>query len=187
MPTWGWGCIGLSVAAVAFIVFAAIRDSKRKAYALEHGEKTHGWLVQANAALFEDGVMDQPALVVISPDEETNDDEEFMTDLAERIMELKSETGGVIGRTKVERAVSRLMSDETYVEGKKDKLPAEFTDNREVYLVHIFVYRDHLPDKRLEGRKIPCVIIWDDPSAMVCTRPESRKRKRRDDDGDDED
>jgi hypothetical protein len=134
-------CGLLTVALVAFIVYAVLRDNKRKAYALEHGEKTHGWLVQANNALFEEGNMDLPALVVISPDEETNDDEEFMTDLAERIMELKSETGGVIGRTKVERAVSRLMSDETYIEGKQDKLPAEFTNNREVYLVHIYIYR----------------------------------------------
>jgi hypothetical protein len=185
MPTWGWVCIGLALAGVAFVVYAVIRDNKRKAYALEHGEHTHGWLVQANNALFEDGTMDAPALVVISPDAETNDDEEFMTELAERIMELKSDSGRVIGRTKAERAVSKLMSDETYVEGKRDKLPAELTGEREVYLVHIYIYRDHLPEKKLEGRKIPCVIVWGDPSAMVCTRPESRpkrKRSRRDDD-----
>lgn len=186
MPTWGWVCIGLTIAGVAFIVYAVIRDNKRKAYTLEHGEKTHGWLVQANSALFEEGNMDLPALVVISPDEETNDDEEFMTDLAERIMELKSDSGRVIGRTKAERAVSKLMADETYIEGKQDKLPAEFTGEREVYLVHIYIYRDHLPEKRLEGRKIPCVIIWDDPNAMVCTRPESRRKRRRRNDDDDE-
>jgi len=168
-------CGGLTVLLVVFLVYAAIRDSKRKADALARGEQTHGWLVQANVALFEDGMMDQPALVVISPDETTNDDEEFMTDLSERIMELKSETGGIIGKTKAERAVSKLMSDETYIEGKKDKLPEEFTGGREVYLVHIYVYRDHLPDRRLEGRKIPCVVVWDDPNAMVCTRPVSEE------------
>jgi hypothetical protein len=179
MPIWGWVCIGLTVAAVAFVVYANVVDRKRRAYTLENGEKTHGWLVQANNALFEDGNMDLPALVVMSPDPETNDDEEFMTDLAERIMELKSESGGVVGRTKIERAVSRLMSDEMYVEGKRDKLPDEFTDDRDVYLVHIYVYRDHLPAKRLEDRKIPLAIVWDDEKSMVCTRPESRKRKRK--------
>ena len=187
MPVWGWVCIGLTVAAVAFIVYANVVDRKRRAYTLENGENTHGWLVQANNALFEDGHMDLPALVVMSPDEETNDDEEFMTDLAERIMELKSEEGRVIGRTKAERAVSKLMADETYVEGKRDRLPKELTGDREVYLVHIYVYRDHLPEKRLEERKIPLAIIWDDEKTMVCTRPESRKkRKRRRDDDDEE-
>ena len=184
MPVWGWVCVGLTVAAVAFIVYANVVDRKRRAYTLENGEKTHGWLVQANSALFEDGNMDLPALVVISPDEETNDDEEFMTDLAERIMELKSETGRVIGRTKAERAVSKLMSDETYIEGRKDRLPGEFTDGREVYLVHIYIYRDHLPLKRLEDRQVLCSVVWDDDKAMVCTRPVPRKRRRRDDEDD---
>lgn len=187
MPVWGWVCIGLTVAGVAFIVYAVMRDNKRKAYTLENGEHTHGWLVQANNALFEEGSMDAPALVVISPDAGTNDDEEFMTDLAERIMELKSDSGRVIGRSKAERAVSKLMSDETYVEGRQSKLPGEFTDDREVYLVHIYIYRDHLPDKRLEGRKVPCAIIWDDESQMVCTRPEERRRKKRRDDDDEDD
>lgn len=122
--------------------------------------------------------MDAPALVVISPDAETNDDEAFMTELAEKIMELKSDSGRVIGRTKAERAVSKLMSDETYIEGKQDKLPAEFAGDREVYLVHIYIYRDHLPEKRLDGPKIPCVIIWGDEHAMVCTRPEDERPRR---------
>ena len=187
MPTWGWVCIGLAVVFVAFVAFITVRDSKRKAYALEHGEHTHGWLVQANVALFEDGMLDQPALVIISPDPETNDNEEYMTELAEKIMELKSDSGRVIGRTKAERAVSKLMADETYIEGKRDQLPTEFTDGRDVYLVHIFVYRDHLPDKKLEGRKIPCVIVWDDPKSMVCTRPEERPRRKRKRTEDDED
>jgi hypothetical protein len=185
MPVWGWVCIGLSVLAVAFIVYANVVDRNRRAYTLENGEKTHGWLVQANNALFEDGHMDLPALVVMSPDEKTNDDEEFMTGLAGRIMELKSDEGRVIGRTKAERAVSRLMSDETYVTGKRDKLPDEFTDGRDVYLVHILVYRDHLPAKRLEGQKILLAIVWDDEKSTVCTRPVTRKnRSRRDTDED---
>ncbi|MDY3555802.1 hypothetical protein R5W24_004948 [Gemmata sp. JC717] len=182
MPIWGWVCVALTVAAVAFVVYANVVDRKRRARTLEQGDQTHGWLVQANSALFEDGHMDLPALVVISPDPDTNDDEEFMTDLAARIMDLKSETGRVIGRTKAERAVSKLMSDETYIEGRRDRLPDEFTDGREVYLAHIFIYRDHLPLKRLEDRQVLCAVVWDDDAAMICTRPMPRKRRRRDDD-----
>lgn len=168
------------VAAVAFVAYIVIREKKLKAYALEHGEKTHGWLVQANAALYEAGDTDLPALVIISPDEETNDDEQYMTELAERIMELKDPDGEILGDTKAERFVSKLMSDETYIEGKREKLPEKFTEGRTVYLAHILVYREHLPRQKLDEAKLPCVVVWDDPKAMVCTRP-TRKRKRTDD------
>jgi hypothetical protein len=182
--TWwilGGVCTLMVLAGVAFVIYAVVRDNKRRDYSLEHGERTHGWLVQANSALFEKGDMDLPALVVISPDEETNDDEEFMTELAADIMALKDENGKVIGRTKAERFVSKLMSDERYIEGKQDQLPTEFTRGREVYLVHIYIYRDHLPRKKLTEPKVPCVIVWGDESQMVCTRPVGRKRRRDDD------
>jgi hypothetical protein len=183
MPTWGWVCVALTVVAVAFVAYVAVTESKRRKYTLENGAKTHGWLVQANAALFEPGNANNPALVVISPDARTNDDEEFMTDLAERIMELKGEEG----ETKAERKVARLMADETYISGKRDELPAEFTDGKTVFLVHIMIYRDHLPGKKIEERKIPCAIVWDEPGTLVCTRPApSGRRKWRSADDDEE-
>lgn len=101
-----------------------------------------------------------------------------MTDLADRIMELKGETG----ETKDERKVARLMSDEAYIAGRRDKLPERFSDGKEVYLVHIMVYRDHLPNQMIEDRAIPCAIVWDEPGTIVCTRPVKRKKRRRDDD-----
>ena len=178
MPIWGWVCIGLTLAGIAFVIYANVADAKKKRYTLENGESTHGWLVQANNALFESGNMDLPALIVISPDTTTNADEEFMTDLAERIMELKGEEGD----TKDERKVARLMADETYIAGKRDQLPTGFTDGRSVFLVHIMIYRDHLPHKKIEERRIPCAIIWDEPGTLVCTRPRGRKKRPRDED-----
>jgi hypothetical protein len=170
MPTWGWVCVGLTILGIAFVAYVSISEGKRRKYTLENGTSTHGWLVQANSALFEPGNMNNPALIVISPDAETNDDEEFMTDLAERIMELKGEEGD----TKDERAVARLMADETYIAGKRDELPAKFTDGKSVFLVHIMIYRDHLPGKKIEDRKIPCAIVWDEPGTLICTRPSPR-------------
>ncbi len=167
MPVWGWILVGLGVAFVILVVIFTIKEGKKKRYALENGAQTHGWLVQANNALFEDGLMDNPGLVIISPDKKTNDDRDFMSDLADQIMELKTEEGD----TKAERKVSRLMADETYVEGKRDKLPEELTKGKTVFLVHIMIYRDHLPGKKLRHRKVYCAIVWDEPSTMVCTRP----------------
>lgn len=183
MPPWGWVCVGLTVLGIAFVAYISITEGKRRKHTLENGTHTHGWLVQANNALFEPGNLNNPALIVISPDARTNDDEEFMTDLAERIMELKGEEGD----TKDERKVAHLMADETYVTGRRDQLPAGFTDGKTVFLVHIMIYREHLPGKKIEERKIPCAIVWDEPGTLVCTRPSGSGRKWRPDDTEDED
>lgn len=177
MPTWGWVCIALAVPLVLFLVYVAVTESKRRKYTLENGADAHGWLVQANEALFKPGDIKDPALIVISPDARTNDDEEFMTELAEKIMELKGEEG----ETKDERKVAKLMADETYRAGKRDELPIGFTDGKTVFLVHIMIYREHLPGKMIEDRKIPCVIVWDEPGTLVCTRPNLRGKKWRPD------
>ena len=171
------------VLAVILGIILSIKLNKRRDRVLEEGERTHGWLVQANEELFEKGDSDMPALIVISPDEETNDDEEFMTKLTEEIMELKGDDpdeceGG-------EAKVAELMADETYVEGRRDKLPKSFTDGKTVYLVHVYVFRDHLSGKRLgPNPKLAVAIVWDEEESLVCTRPASKKRsrKRRDDD-----
>src|SRR6266540_4125245 len=131
----GW-IIGIvvGVLVIAGIVYLVILDSKKKSRALEEGELTHGWLVQANDGLFEDGFMDLPGLVVVSPDRETNDDEDFMTELADQIMELKGEDPDECD-DKGEAKIAKWMADETYVEGRRDKLPKSFTDGKTVYLV----------------------------------------------------
>jgi hypothetical protein len=175
----GLGCGGLVVLAVAGVVYLVILDSRKKRRVLEEGDHTTAWLVQANSKLFEEGVMDLPALVLISPDEETANDEEFMTDLAERVMALKGIDPDDC-EDEDETFVAELMSDETYVEGKRDKLPKRFARGRTVYLTHIFVYRDHLPGKRIQRRRMPCAVIWDEPKSLVCTRPPERKRRRPD-------
>src|SRR5215218_10092820 len=125
----GFGCGGLVLLAVVAIVYFAILDSKRKKQTIEEGDHTTAWLVQANNKLFEDGVMDLPALVLISPDEATANDEELMTDLAERIMELKGVDPDDCDNED-DAFVAELMADETYVEGKRDKLPKGFAKGR---------------------------------------------------------
>ena len=170
-------CIGLVFLAIAGIIILVIRENRRKQYVLDNGEHTFAWLVQANSKLFEDGAMDLPALVLISPDPETNEDEDFMVDLADQIMDLKGEDPDDCDGDNA--VVAELMADETYIEGKRDRLPKRFAEGRKVYLVHIFIYRDHLPRKRLEKRKIPCAIIWDEPDSLVCTRPAPKRSRRR--------
>ena len=175
------------LAAVILGIILNKRLNKRRDRILEEGDKTHGWLVQANDELFKkDDGEDHPALIVISPDEETNNDEEFLTELIEAITDLKGEDPEECD-DKGEAKVARLMADETYIEGRRDKLPKSFTKGKEVYLVHIYVFRAHLPGKRLGLKpKLPCAIIWDDAKSMVCTRPLSKKERRKPEPDEDE-
>ena len=181
----GLACVGLVVLAFIGLVILMIIDKKRSNRVLSQGEHTTGWLVQANTALFEKGVVDMPALVLISPDRETLDDEEFLAGLAGRVMDLKGVNPGDCDDDD-EAFVAALLSDETYVEGKRDRLPKSFTEGRKVYLAHLFVYRDHLPGQRLgRRRRLDCAVLWDDPKAPICTRPWARKRRHEDEDDDD--
>ncbi len=185
MPIWGWVCIGLTVAAVILIVVLNIKMSNARKYTLENGEPVIGWLVQANNNLFEKGIQDYPAVVLISPDPKSADDEEYMTELASDIMSLKGEDCD----DDDEEFVSSLVTDEAYVEGKRTKLPKSFTDRPNIYLCHVYIYRDDLPKKRLTQNYVCCSIIWDEPGTLICSRPWKgrKKSKRQDDESDDED
>jgi hypothetical protein len=174
----GLGVGALVVIAVVAVVMLAIRDTKRKNQVIAEGDHSIGWLVQANSNLYEDGFLDYPGVVLISPDEETANDEAFMTGLAERIMELKGADPADCD-DKDEAVVARLMSDETYLQGQRDKLPKRFANGRTVYLAHIFIYRDHLPKQRIEGASMPVALFWNDPKSLVCTRPAPAKKKPR--------
>jgi hypothetical protein len=156
---WLFGCGGLLVIALVVVAYFAIVDRKRKNRVLASGSRTTGWLVQANVKLFEKGFMDLPALVLISPDERTAKDEELMLVLAEDCSD------------EDEAFIAGLMADETYIEGKRDQLPRRFATGRDVYLAHIFVYRNDLPDERIVGNQVPCAVIWEEPGSLICTYP----------------
>lgn len=67
MPVAGWVCTGIVIALVVLVVVSKKPEDKKKAYTLENGEATHGWLVQANNALFETGNMDCRHLLSFHP------------------------------------------------------------------------------------------------------------------------
>jgi hypothetical protein len=174
--------IGLAILAAAGIAVYIWHEAEKKKHTLGRGEATIGWLVQANSLLFQRGPMDHPALVLISPDKDTANDEEFMVELAGRVMELK----GTHGRDRDEQYVSRLVTDEDYVEGKRDQLPKSFAGRSNVYAAHVMIHREHLPERKLDGPMIHLCVIWDEPRSLICTRPapEPRQSRRERDDED---
>ena len=82
-------------------------------------------------------------------------------------------------RGQSQRAVAAWMRSETYRPGRRYELPLEFTGGQKVFLVHIFIFRDHLAQKRLVGPVLPLAIIWDEPGTPICTRPFTDEERRR--------
>jgi hypothetical protein len=175
--TLGGVCGGLFVLGVIGIVIIVILDNKKTSRVMKEGDHTTGWLVQANTKLFKDGIMDEAGVVVISPDRETALDRHYMMDLAERVFNLKGHDPDDCA-DEDDAYVAALMADEAYVEGKKDLLPEGFTGGRKVYLAHIMIYRDHLPGKKLSGKRVPCSVVWGDDKLPICSRPLSAKDYR---------
>lgn len=168
----------LLVALVAFggwVLSSQVMDLVRDWQTTHYGEPALGWVVQANDVLYQRGREHAAAVVLVSPDDDVARDEEFMTGLAERMMELK----GVRGGTKEERYVSRLVTDEAYVPGKRDRLPRSFTEGEEVYAAHVIVQRALLPERRLVDPFVCCLIPWRAPGAPMWTIAERDFRKRK--------
>lgn len=179
--TLGGVCGGLLLLVIVFIVVVNLYENRKFTQVMKTGDKTVGWLVQAHKNIFDQGVLDEAGVVLISPDRDTAQDREFMMDMADQVFALKGEDPDELPDAD-NAFVAALMADETYVEGKKDQLPKTFARGRIVYLAHIMIYRDHLPGKKLSGRRVACVVVWENDQLPICSRPMSAKDYRRQDD-----
>ena len=77
-------CSGFILLVVGFLIWGVWREKKLKRYAEDNGDPTIGWIVQANENLYKKGTADYPAFVLVSPDNDTANDAEYMVGLAER-------------------------------------------------------------------------------------------------------
>lgn len=166
----GWGCGGVTLLFACCIAGLIIVDIRKKNRAIRLGDHTFAWLVYAKEDFFVPGWRDDFALVVVSPETLTGDDERRMADLADRVLAIRATPPEKVYGTD-KNAVFELMRDLTYVEGKRDRLPDSITDGREVYLAHLYVYREHLPTRCITSPRIPCAILWHEPNSLICTRP----------------
>ncbi len=179
----------LLIAASAFGVwmcYGMIKDTILEWGSTRHGKPAIGWIVQANDKLYEEGRGNAAGLVLVSPDEKTEQDEAYMTELVERMISLRSSRR----RTKDEKYVWSLMEDGTYLSGQRDELPQSFTGGPEVYAAHVIVQRFFLPKKRITKPYVHCLIPWASPGSPAWTISpkefKERKQKERAAEGDDE-
>jgi hypothetical protein len=169
MPIWGWVCVGLTVAFIALIAYGAVRDSIDQNRILREGVPVVAYIVQANSSLFQPGGMDSPAQALITFDETIPEVDAFLEDLAGRVAALKGE----FPDDPVGRQVAVLVNDEAYRPHTRHLLPAEFTEGREVYSVHIWIVRRYLPGGKLTRTFVLARAIEGEPSSRVIMIPYS--------------
>jgi hypothetical protein len=133
----------LKVVVLLITVYVWFRDlpnrlAERKVR--RRGVPVRGWWVQANNSLWEEGKNDSPAQIVFSFDERADD--ELLQRTALEVFRLKSEPA----TTNLERAVAKLVDDETYRRGTRIGLPYEFTGGIPIYCAHVMVRRRFLPE-----------------------------------------
>ena len=159
----GFVCVGLVLAAVAFIAWASIAADREEKHYREHGEEVLGWIVQANTDLYESGNVMKPAQVFFSFDRSIPDPGGYFTDLARRAARLK----GKSPKDPAEAEVAELVSDESYRPFERDELPREFTGGREVYSGHIMILRGKLPGSRLQHPYVRLLVLRDEPDKRM--------------------
>src|SRR5262245_29308456 len=88
MPTWGWVCIGLSVLAIALVVFAIIDKGVQKRRYEREADEVIGWVVSADPELLTPIGQNRHVQVLVSLEGQTVRDF-AVARLALRIAELK--------------------------------------------------------------------------------------------------
>ncbi len=149
--------LALLAASIAIISAMSAMSRRRQADILANGRTLRAWLVQANNALFQVHTQatpgfGYPAQFLISFDESIGDSPEMMQGLARRVGRLK----GQRPKDPDERKVAKMVTNETYRPGKRERLPDSFTAGREVYAVHFVVEMARLPARCLDRPYVFC-------------------------------
>ena len=127
------------------------------------GKIAFGALVQANVLLFKKGDDDCPANFIYSTDKYYWEHQDEMILLADALFSTK----GYVGFHPSIQRLADLITDE-YSRVFCYKLPRDITEGREVYMTTVMVQRDHLPKKKIIGRKYPMLVLENnEPDAMI--------------------
>jgi len=181
MPMFVWACGSVCVGVVVLVALLgtvlSIQAARHERYVTEKGQPVLGWIVQANAALYQPGESNRPAQVLITFDPAVGDPAAVLAGIAARVAALKGEAP----RDPVEAEVARLVNDESYRPYERVLLPAAFTGGPEVYSAHVWVNRELLPAGVLDLPYVRCRAVKDDEQSrvvMVGYEPEDRRPAR---------
>ncbi len=154
------------VAAVGWFLWFSHTETKKEQRVQRDGTLFWGYLVQANNVLFQPGNDNAPGQVVFTF-EKSPDGLAAAEQAAARLAELKTEDPA----DKTEESLLELVRNESYDPGSRKKLPAKFTGGRDLYLAHVWIWRERLPKRRLTAEKIRCVALPGDEGEVYHALP----------------
>jgi Fe-S cluster assembly iron-binding protein IscA len=120
---------------------------------LTSGQVVWGHTVMANREMYSPGRLDRPGNVVYSPERYFDNRPHRLADVADAVGALKYTLPDVPDLAEV----AETISDE-YNAVKRQWLPDQLTDGREVYLAWIILHRSRLPSGFLSDRLLPLLI-----------------------------
>lgn len=129
---------------------------------LREGDLVWSAMIQANEDLFVPGDEIQPGEVVTSLDAVFDSQPEGLCRLATRIYKLK----GTSPRDPKLRRVADRITDEMY-RSLGDRIPNQLTDGREVFRYTVLFYPEHMPQRFLNERLLPLLVLPDCDHAML--------------------
>lgn len=164
------GFVVLFVAAVTLLfVYASYNERATEKRIRETGKPVLGVLVMANAQfLQEKSIASAPALVIISHEPPSPTLAAAMRDVASDLFELyTADDDQVAGLSAPERQTAELIKNDSYREGRRNRIPLELTQGRVLYMTDIWLQRDRLPDHIGESRVLACLATGQDEGEIM--------------------
>jgi hypothetical protein len=129
---------------------------------VNHGSVVWGALVQANNLMFSPGPHDSPGVAVYCPEPHWHDDLRRLSDVAQRVMDLKNGNG----TTPEEKKVGKWLADER-TPFQAHPVPKPIAGDSPILTNTIMFPRKHLPNGVLSNSYFPIMVHADCKSIAV--------------------
>jgi hypothetical protein len=151
MPVWGWVCLGLVGAPVAFLAFLAfitIRYNQKQNRLMREGQTVVARILLANPYLYDarDSTTFGAAFVVFTLDNDTSEEHlAYLAEICEKLEDFRPRKDANAD----ERKIAKALADQTTIGHTPLRIPDRLTGGREAYFATPNVMRRMLPGKKL--------------------------------------
>lgn len=160
--------IGIGLVCLAYYVFKRLRWGIVRAQIglATRGRVRMAWPIMMNQNLINGTRRSGGALVLVCGD----DGDELPDDMFMRVLRVVS-AAGASSNNAVERELAALNADETYVDGRRRKIPESLTDRRLMFACDLFVRGADLGAKVEDCPWVPCLVEPGEAGAIEVLSP----------------
>ncbi len=148
MPVWGWVCLGLVVAVVAFLAVITIRFNQKHNRLMQEGQTVVARILLANPFLYDprDSTTFGAAFVVFTLDNDNSESHlEYLAEVCEKLEDFRPRKDASAD----ERKIAKTLADQNTIGHTPLRIPDRLTGGREAYFATPNVMRRMLPGKKL--------------------------------------